>query len=217
MSDLIIKLVMSECLICLLYIIASRLPLVRFQYINRPGKILILRRVHPEDGSIDIWYNGGPSSTSWYWWPGGKLAYGVGYPGKDVLFGRIGTSGRPDYVTVDEDTGALRCYLNFCNNVIGSHGAGNISGNTALDVSHCPKAPLPSPTTTDSGAPVGIGGGGGGGGTGTGSTVYGGTTTVISGTTTVVGGSTSCETSFATRLTRDHTDMRQISQRPPLQ
>lgn len=52
------------------------------------------------------------------------MAFGVA-PGRDIQFGRMGPSGRADYVAIDESTGAIRIWINGCNQVIGHrNGAG---------------------------------------------------------------------------------------------
>ncbi|KAF2172258.1 carbohydrate esterase family 3 protein [Zasmidium cellare ATCC 36951] len=102
--------------------------------------------VHPEDGSAEVWYNGGPTGPNGdalAWYPGGTIQQGVGYPGQNIRFARIGTSGRADYVALSDD-GSFKAWLSSCSNVTGSSGrAGSAacSTNVPLPPSSGPEAP----------------------------------------------------------------------------
>jgi hypothetical protein len=76
--------------------------------------------------------------------PGGQIATGVGVPGQNIRLARIGTSGRADYVAIQESDGALRVWLNQCGQVIGNSGRAGGDGM-------CGTAPLPPQTTSESG------------------------------------------------------------------
>lgn len=129
--------------------------------------------IHPEQGRIDVWWNGGPSPDLWYFWPGSSpAAYGVGYPGKDILLGRMTSQGRPDYLVVGESDGSLKCWFNLCFERIGFSGAGNFTQpQHAVDSSQCGSAPEPTQTAPDPGAPTGT------------LEVVGGSTTLVVGAT----------------------------------
>ncbi|KAK4896112.1 hypothetical protein LTR27_005969 [Elasticomyces elasticus] len=121
--------------------------------------------VHPVLGSVDLYINGGANSGApggWVWLPQGNIASGIGFSGPSVTFGRIGTSGRADYVAVDPASGALTVYLNGCSKP---------EKRSADASSSCGKPPLPPNTSTAPGT-TGTGGGGTTAPTGSSTDVY---------------------------------------------
>jgi hypothetical protein len=74
----------------------------------------------------------------------GQIATGVGTPGNAIRFARIGSSGRADYVAIQESTGALYAWLNTCEQRAGTE-SGTGSGTTT-DTSPCATPPLPTKT-----------------------------------------------------------------------
>lgn len=101
--------------------------------------------MHPENGAVDVWFNGGQSGDSWIWYPGGQIAAGIGYPGNAVRFARFGVSGRADYIAITETTGALVAYYSTCGKVIVID-----DGSPPGTCGKSPYPPLAYPTCSDS-------------------------------------------------------------------
>lgn len=103
--------------------------------------------------AVEVWWNGGPSTTdnSWQWIPGGQVADGVGFSGLQVLFGRLTTTGRADYLGINAITGGMTMYQNGCTpgSVLGTtKGGGSASDPT------CSPPPEPTRGSDDSNAPI---------------------------------------------------------------
>lgn len=72
------------------------------------------------DGSAIVYKNLGPKPDGWGWAPmndGHSIASGVGAVGRDVRWGRMEKTGRNSYLTVSPNSGALRAWLNGCDNL----------------------------------------------------------------------------------------------------
>ncbi|KAL4886051.1 hypothetical protein BJY04DRAFT_213590 [Aspergillus karnatakaensis] len=68
--------------------------------------------VHPNDGSVDCWYNAG-NTGEWHAW--NTIATGVGTDGSRVRFGDLNGDGRADYLAVTSDnSGAVSEWRNLC-------------------------------------------------------------------------------------------------------
>lgn len=80
---------------------------VQFADINGDGKAdyLWVGRI---DGTVNLWYNGGPASDhGWIWYPAGEVATGTGSNGLSVMFADTTGDGRDDYLVVTPSTGAV--------------------------------------------------------------------------------------------------------------
>ncbi|KAL8879760.1 MAG: hypothetical protein Q9198_002693, partial [Flavoplaca austrocitrina] len=139
------------------------------------------------DGSAVVYANHGPQpGGKWLWIPMNNakpIATGVGVVGADVRWGRMEKNHRYSYLAVSPDTGALRAWLNGCNELspqTGGSGSGSGSsggtgtGNPQHTGSTNPSNP--SATSGDSGSspgdannPGGSGNSGSGGNEGNGS------------------------------------------------
>lgn len=64
-----------------------------------------------DDGSVDAYVNGGGRPNNWVWYDYGRVAGGVGAPGREVMFADINGDGRDDYLTVS-DGGAVHLWIN---------------------------------------------------------------------------------------------------------
>ncbi len=64
-----------------------------------------------DDGSVDAYVNGGGKPGNWVWYDYGRIAGGVGAPGREVMFADINGDGRDDYLTVS-DSGAVHLWIN---------------------------------------------------------------------------------------------------------
>ncbi|KAJ3473609.1 hypothetical protein NLG97_g10219 [Lecanicillium saksenae] len=95
---------------------------VQFADINGDGKAdyLWVGRI---DGTVNLWYNGGPGSDKWIWYPAGEVATGTGSNGQSVMFADTTGSGRDDYLVVTPSSGAVSVWLNGC--------SGGFSGGSA--------------------------------------------------------------------------------------
>ncbi|MER5887167.1 FG-GAP-like repeat-containing protein [Streptomyces sp. NPDC001941] len=62
------------------------------------------------NGAVYTWLNGGPDRYDWHY--KGRIAPGVGVPGREVTFADIDGDGDDDYVTLHPDTGALTLWEN---------------------------------------------------------------------------------------------------------
>lgn len=103
---------------------------------------------------MDVWYNGGPSTTDggWQFIPGGRVAEGTGYQGIQVKFGRLTTTGRADYLGINALTGGMAMWQNACQpgDVLGTKkGSGSSTGDAT-----CSAPPLPAETRLDPNAPI---------------------------------------------------------------
>ncbi len=65
----------------------------------------------PLDGRMEVWLNN-PELPAWH--NIGVVAEGVGTSGANVRVAQLMRSGRPDYIAVDPNTGALAAWLNGC-------------------------------------------------------------------------------------------------------
>lgn len=67
------------------------------------------------DSSVEAYRNGGPNSAAgpggWLWFPGGRIASGVGVPGSQVQFADIDNNGYADYLTGAPD-GSISAWIN---------------------------------------------------------------------------------------------------------
>ena len=118
--------------------------------------------VHPLSGSVDAWTNAGLNTNAadgWVWIPQGQIASGIGFSGPSVTFGRIGSSGRADYIGIEPASGALTVYLNGCNSPIAGSGTGG-SASGGVGSSSCGEPPLPPNTSTQPPTPGPTGGSG---------------------------------------------------------
>lgn len=102
-------------------------------------------RVHPDDGATELWYNGSPSGSVWIY--AGQIADGVGTRGQNIQFARIGTSGRVDFVAIEETTGALRAWMNGCSQVTGTRSSAGTG--TSAGAGGCGEAPLATKIDTE--------------------------------------------------------------------
>lgn len=95
---------------------------VQFADINGDGKAdyLWVGRI---DGTVNLWYNGGPGSDKWIWYPAGEVATGTGSNGQSVMFADTTGSGRDDYLVVTPSTGAVSVWLNGCSGGFGGGSA----------------------------------------------------------------------------------------------
>ncbi|KAK4495500.1 hypothetical protein PRZ48_013832 [Zasmidium cellare] len=96
--------------------------------------------VHPDDGSVSVWYNDGPLNSALGWISGGTIQPAMGIPGQNIRFARIGDSGRADIVALAED-GSFKAWLSTCSKVVGSSGKARQGGGSG----QCnPTPPLPA-------------------------------------------------------------------------
>lgn len=91
-------------------------------------------KIDPDTGAVDVWYNL-YDGKGVGWAAGGTVISGQGYPGQNVRFARMGTSGRYDYVAVEESDGAIKVWINDCSDVIST------KSRTASGI--CAAPPLP--------------------------------------------------------------------------
>ncbi|KAL8897459.1 MAG: hypothetical protein Q9192_002562 [Flavoplaca navasiana] len=143
---------------------------------------------HVQFKDINVVYaNHGPQpGGKWLWIPMNNakpIATGVGVVGADVRWGRMEKNHRYSYLAVSPSTGALRAWLNGCNELSpqtggSGSGSGSSGGTGAGNPQHtCSTNPsAPSATSGDSGSspgdpnnPGGSGNGGSGGNEGNGS------------------------------------------------
>lgn len=110
------------------------------------------------DGSAVVYANHGPQPNGkWLWIPinnAKSVATGVGAVGADVRWGRMEKTGRYSYLALSPNTGALRAWLNGCNQlspqVGGSSGSGS-SGGTDTGNGQGASSSDPSITASTSG------------------------------------------------------------------
>ncbi|MFI5761197.1 FG-GAP-like repeat-containing protein [Streptomyces sp. NPDC051563] len=62
------------------------------------------------NGAVYTWLNGGPDRYDWHY--KGRIAPGVGVPGREVTFADIDGDGDDDYLTIHPDTGAVTFWEN---------------------------------------------------------------------------------------------------------
>lgn len=86
------------------------------------------------DGSVIAYANHGPQPNGgWLWIPinnAKPIASGTGAVGRDVRFGRMEKTGRHSYLTLSPNTGALRAWLNGCNELSPATGGSGGSGSS---------------------------------------------------------------------------------------
>ncbi|KAF2420312.1 hypothetical protein EJ08DRAFT_702550 [Tothia fuscella] len=113
-------------------------------------------RVYAETGAMEVFYGAPPlSGPGWNWSPPARKADGAGYQDKHVRLARMTRSGRPDYVVVEEKTGALKMFENYCSEQISSGGGSN-GGSGPPPTTGCGTPPLPSRTKPEL-VPTGVG------------------------------------------------------------
>ncbi|KAL8671929.1 MAG: hypothetical protein Q9168_003585 [Polycauliona sp. 1 TL-2023] len=101
---------------------------------------LLLGLIDQLSGATTVYRNLGPKPNGgWGWSPmndGKPITTGIGSVGRDVLWGRLEKTNRYSYVGIAPNTGALRVYLNGCNeftpaiNSSGGPGSPGQGGNT---------------------------------------------------------------------------------------
>ncbi|MET9416171.1 FG-GAP-like repeat-containing protein [Streptomyces klenkii] len=82
---------------------------IRFADINGDGKADYL--AVSDNGAVDAWINKSSGSTHDNWSSWGRIAGGVGAPGRNIRFADINGDGKADFVTVD-DKGAVNAWIN---------------------------------------------------------------------------------------------------------
>jgi hypothetical protein len=85
---------------------------VRFADLNGDGRADYLNVA--SDSSVTAWLNGGAASSgssSWLWYPQGRIASGVGAPGSEIRFADVNGDERADYLRIHSN-GAVTAYLN---------------------------------------------------------------------------------------------------------
>lgn len=78
------------------------------------------------------------------------IQQGVGYPGQNIRFARIGPSGRGDYVALSDD-GSFKVWINECSKVTGTsgrYGAGACNPTAPLSPESGPESPYSAPPGT---------------------------------------------------------------------
>ena len=64
-----------------------------------------------DNGAVEAMVNGNGAPNAWVWWDYGRIAGGVGAPGRNVEFADINGDGRDDYLAVD-DFGRTELWIN---------------------------------------------------------------------------------------------------------
>lgn len=111
--------------------IGSLAELVQFRDIDGDGKADYIG-IGQLDGSALVYRNLGPKPNGWGWAPmndGQAIASGVGAVGADVRWGRMEKDGRNSYLALSPNSGALRAWLNGCDDLSADTG-GSSEGPT---------------------------------------------------------------------------------------